>query len=303
MQRIRFDLKQLGLYAVVCLLSGLLVIGCKKDDSTVAVQQMDAQATEDAAAAIGAAVAVNNGGAFDQVADVMDVAASVGLYGTANRSISSTVSTDSVSKSYDDASGWWTVTIDRQRGNQTGLYYSNYHRVYKYQFLKNDGSFQKYYLVGTDTAYSIKHQIVSGSGTVVTPRVDNKLLSVDGAWTATNTNTPTVTINSTAPYNRTASDTVIWTMRNAQRTLNSSLTLNFANVTGARGSGLNWHKKTSGTVTGTYHATVTFQKGDTYTEKTIDRTFTITLGGVKPVVKIGGLTYLIDAETGEVAAP
>ena len=303
MERIRYFMQRFGAFAVVCLVTGLLVIGCKKNDDIV-TPQTDAQATDDAAATIGAAIAINNGGAFDQVADVMDVAASVGLYGSAGRTIAGyTMSPDSAVKSYDDTTGWWTVAIDRQHGNQSGLYYSNYHRVYKYQFLKNDGNFQKYYSVRTDTAYSIKHQIVSGSGTVETPRVDNKLLSLDGAWTATNTNTPTVTINSTAPYNRTSSDTVVWPMRNAQRTLNSSLTLNFSNVTGLRGSGLNWHRKTSGTVTGTYHATVTFQKGDAYNEKTIDRTFTITLGGIKPVVKIGGVTYLVDAETGEVAAP
>jgi hypothetical protein len=56
--------------------------------------------------------------------------------------------------------------------------------------------------------------------------------------------------------------------------------------------------KTSGTLTGHYHAVITFQKGTTYNEHTIDRDFTVTLGGTNLVLGLGGKTFQADPNTG-----
>ena len=207
-----------------------------------------------------------------------------------------------VTRTYDSTSGWWTLTLERHRGNVNGFYYSDYSRVYKHQFLNKDGLFQKNYITGTDTAYSIKHEIVSGTGIMKTPKLSHQLTSLSGASTITGTNTDFVTFNSTSPYVRSVADTM--TRNNSVRTLNGTLTLNFINVTGPRGGGVRWHLKTGGTIEGTYHAVVTFQRGGTYTEKTIDRIIHIVLGvdpanRKKAEVNVSGSKFYIDIETGE----
>jgi hypothetical protein len=50
----------------------------------------------------------------------------------------------------------------------------------------------------------------------------------------------------------------------------------------------NLSNQTSGTISGTYTANVTIQRGSSYNEKTIDRTFTITLGGGEGSIGIRG---------------
>lgn len=299
-----FSFRGMRVFIAACLMGSLFIIGCKKDDSPAQSAAMDAQATQDAAQSISEAFSQYNGGAFDQIADVMNIATVAGISGGSGRLVAGTSSPESVVKSYDTTTGWWTVTIDRSYNTSAQPYNSTYHRVYKYQFLNSLGNPQKNYIVNNngvaDTAYQINHQIVEGSGSANTPRVNHKLLSLSGAWVVTNANKATVTLNTSpsAPYNRQASDTVN-TVAGAVRTLNNSLTLNLINVTGLRGSGLNWHQKTSGTITGTYHATVTFQKGETYSEKTIDRSFTITLGGAKPVLSVGGKIFQMDPLLGD----
>jgi hypothetical protein len=286
--------------------------GCKSNDNSVANSlqtQTDANATQDALYSVAANVAIDNGGVLEEMSDVLQTASVTGIvdedvYNMMNFGHSHT----GVTKQYDSTTGWWTVTITRHRGNIDGFYYADYSRVYQQQFLNKDGQFQKFYVVQNgssfDTAYTFNHKIVSGTGILKTPKVSHLLTGLSGAWTVTGTNTPVVTLNSTAPYVRSVSDTI--NRNGAVRTLNGTLTLNFMNITGPRGSGLNWHRKTSGTITGTYHAVVTFQKGTTYTETTIDRIINITLGGQQIPVRIKGLTeatgttFYIDAETGDI---
>ena len=119
----------------------------------------------------------------------------------------------------------------------------------------------------------------------------------------TGVNTPAVTINTfnNGSYIKTGSDTL--KTLNAVRTLNHTLTLNFINVVGPRGGKLNLSQKTSGTITGTYHAVVTFQKGSLYKDKVIDKDINITLGsGVrgKALFDIGGWRFFADLESGDV---
>ena len=269
--------------------------GCKSSSNTVTnpTTTEDPQATSDAATSLGGAMAINNGGVLDQVQDLLNTPT---ISGYLSKSIpSDNNSTQSVTYSYDSLTGWWTVNVDRTRSGPT--WYTHYTRVYMHQFLNKSGVFQKRYITLADTAYSVNHHIVSGTGQFYNLWLSHKLTGLSCQWGASNTNTDTVTINTTAPYTRSAIDT-IFGAAGGVRTLDHSITINFANVKGPRGTGLDWWLKISGTITGHYHATVTFTKGSTYNEKTIDRDFTIILGGPTIKISIGGSTYLADVQTG-----
>ena len=305
-------------YIKSILVSGIFFVtilffsGCKSNDNSMVnslQSQPNADATQDALYSVAANVAIDNGGVLEDMSDVLQSASITGIVDEDDNGMMNFGHNHTgVTKQYDSTTGWWTVTVTRHRGNMIGFYYADYSRVYQEQFLNKDGQFQKFYIVPNgssfDTAYIFNHKIVSGTGILLTPKVNHQLTGLSGAWTVTGTNTDVVTLNSTAPYIRSVSDTV--TRGAAVRTLNGTLTLNFINITGPRGSGLNWHLKTSGTITGTYHAVVTFKKGATYTETTIDRIINITLGGQQLPVRIKGLTettgstFYIDAETGDI---
>ena len=299
---------------IVFSLTVIIYTGCRNNDNSMvnspnALQTTDAGITQDALYSVAANVAIDNGGVLEEMSDVLQTASIAGI---ADENINNMMnfgnSHTGVAKQYDSTTGWWTIAVTRHRGNVLGLYYAEYSRIYQDQFLNKNGQFQKFFIVpdgsSFDTAYSFNHKIVSGTGILKTPKVSHQLTGLSGVWTVTGTNTHNVILNSTSPYIRSVADTV--TRNGAVRTLNGTLTLNFANIMGPRGSGLNWHRKTSGTITGTYHALVTFQKGAVYTETTIDRIIDITLGGQTIPVRIKGLTettgttFDIDAETGDV---
>ncbi len=278
-------------------ISASFIAGCKSSSNTVTnpTTTQDPQATSDAATSLGGSIAINTGGALDQVQDLLNTPTIGGLL---NKSVPSEINSPQiVTATYDSSTGWWTVNVDRTR---TGvLSYTHYTRVYMHQFLDKNGVFHKRYIDLGDTAYSVNHHIVSGTGVFYNPWLSHKLNSLSCEWVATNTNTDTVTINTTSPYSRAAVDTVFGA-GGGVRTLDHSITLNFINVKGPRGTGLDWYLKTSGTITGHYHATVTFTKGTAYNEHTIDRDFIITLGGPTIIIVIGGTTFHADVLTGAI---
>jgi hypothetical protein len=253
------------------------------------------QATQDAATSLGGSMAINNGGILDQVADLLNTPTENGIL---NKTISSDPNAvSSVTFSYDSTSGWWTVNVDRTRSGL--LWLSHYTRVYMHQFLDKNGIFQKRYITLGDTAYTVNHKIVGGTGEFTNTWLAHKLTALSCTWTGAGTNTSTVTINTSSPYTRSAIDT-IFGAGGGIRTLDHTITVNFINVIGPRGTGLEWWLKTSGTLTGHYHAVVSFQKGSTYTENTIERDFTVTLGGPKLIIVIGRETFQADPNTGSI---
>jgi len=281
--------------------------GCQKDTNPLD-SKLDNTAIADAAISVANSIAVDEGGALNQVADILDISTSEGLIPDPDilraRFAGKGITTSE--KTYDEATGWWTVNLTRKRGEAGSLPYTEILRSYKYQFLTKDGKFQKTWIVdngagGVDTAYTIHHKILSGSGINKTPRGSHNLLSLSGEWLVTGVNTETVTINTYngGSYIKTGADTI--TTKNAVRTLNHTLTLNFNNVTGPRGRKLNLAEKTSGTITGTYHAVITFQKGGLYSDKTIDKEINITLGGGNgsSFFDIGGMRFFWNKQTGE----
>lgn len=279
------------------LLFGIVLItaaGCQKENSIQTAAQ-DVLATDDAAAGIAGAVSLDNGGVLDQVQDILNTPTQTGMTLKTTAFDMEEGSSPNMVSTYDSLTGWWTVSISRTRSGPKWT--SQFDRVYKHQFLNKNGVFQKQYITNGDTAYTVEHETVSGSGLVTNMWSTHQLKSLTAKWTATGTNTSFVTINSVEPYTRSAIDTI--KRAAGTRTLDETVTINFVNVVGPRGSGLDWHKKLSGTVTGHYHALVSFQKAESYTEKTIDRDFTITFGDTMKV-NVGGKTYTPDPETGQI---
>ena len=267
-----------------------LLAGCSKENSVQTTDQ-NSQATDDAAVSIAGAIATNNGGLLDQVQDILNTPTSAGI--VLKTSAEESAASTGLTASYDSLTGWWTDSLSRSK---TGpMWTSQYSRVYKHQFLNKNGAFQKRYITSSDTAYTVNHQIISGSDVFSNLWLSHTLKSLTAKWTGTGVNTSLVTINTTEPYTRAFTDTV--TRLNSRRTLDGTLTVNFVNVVGPRGSGLEWYKKVSGTVSGHYHALVTFLKGTSYNEKTIDRDFNIVFGDSLKI-NVGGNTYYPDVATG-----
>lgn len=277
-------------------LAALALVACQNDDPVSSNDSLNA--TEDAAESIASAVGADNGGATDQLSDVIELAGASGLQKPAEVLLgkySEPNTIASIDTSYDPVTGTWTLRLERERGNPNGIPYAEISRTYTYQFLNKTGQPQKYWKVGADTAYTIKFNIVEGTGTHRTRRLSQQLTGLSGSFTATGVNTRLVTINGT--YFRSAVDTV--TTRNAVRTLDHALNLTFTNVQGPRGSRLELSRKISGTVSGTYTAKVTFQRGESYGETTINRSFTINLGGGNATLNISGKNFEADLTSGE----
>lgn len=277
-------------------LAALALVACQNDDPVSSNDSLNA--TEDAAESIASAVGADNGGATDQLSDVIELAGASGLQKPAEVLLgkySEPNTIASIDTSYDPVTGTWTLRLERERGNPNGIPYAEISRTYTYQFLNKNGQPQKYWKVGADTAYTIKFNIVEGTGTHRTRRLSQQLTGLSGSFTATGVNTRLVTINGT--YFRSAVDTV--TTRNAVRTLDHALNLTFTNVQGPRGSRLELSRKISGTVSGTYTAKVAFQRGESYGETTINRSFTINLGGGNANLNISGKNFEADLTSGE----
>ncbi|MDZ7269720.1 MAG: hypothetical protein ONB48_20945 [candidate division KSB1 bacterium] len=276
--------------------AALTLAACSNEDPLSSSASLSA--TEDAAESIASALGADNGGATDQVSDVIELAGSSGLQKPAEvllgkYSVPGAVA--SVDTSYDPLTGTWTLHLERERGNPNGVPYAAISRTYTYQFLNPNGQPQKYWKTGADTARTIIFKIIEGTGTHRTRRLSQQLTGLTGEFTATGVNTRLVTINGT--YFRSAVDTI--TTRNAVRTLDHALRLTFTNVQGPRGSRLDLSRKISGTVSGTYTARVTFQRGAGYRETTINRTFTVVLGNGRADITIGGQRFAGNLTSGE----
>lgn len=277
-------------------LAALALAACQNDDPMSSNDSLNA--TEDAAESIASAVGADNGGATDQLSDVIELAGTSGLQKPSEVLLgkySEPNAIASIDTSYDPVTGTWTLRLERERGNPNGIPYAEISRTYTYQFLNKNGQPQKYWKTGADTAYTIKFNIVEGTGTHRTRRLSQELTGLSGNFTATGVNTRLVTINGT--YSRSAVDTI--TTRNAMRTLDHTLNLTFTNVQGPRGSRLDLSRKISGTVSGTYTAKVTFQRGESYGETTINRSFTINLGGGNANLNVSGKSFEADLTSGE----
>jgi hypothetical protein len=138
-------------------------------------------------------------------------------------------------------------------------------------------------------------RILYGRGYHRTPFRVHRLDSLAGDWVVTNLNTPVVTVNGT--YYRSGTDTL--RTRNAERTHDNALSATFINVTRPRRGLAGTTDAISGTITGTYTATITFTNGDLYKERTVNKSFTIDLSGADAEINIEGRRFHSTWQRGE----
>lgn len=286
------------LFTALCI--GIFVVGtafitgCKKSDSITDAGQTTTASDDvaDAVDAVSDALASNNGGAMDQVNDVFEISAGVGV-GAGEAFGKSYGDTTVVSRQYDSTTATWTMYLLRQK-SALPLYFGLWTRTYTLQFRAN-GRPQKFRAVGGSVADSIIHKTISTgcTGYFWTPRLVHHLVSLSGNWTASNTNTDTVTINGL--YSWSGIDTIKATARSG-RVINRTISLTFSNVRGPRGMRRDRSSATSGTITGTYSATITVPGKAPYT---VTKTFTIILGGGNAAITIDGTKYTADLATGD----
>jgi len=276
--------------------AAFLMTACDKNSPLS--PQNDLNATEDAAESIASGIGSENGGAMDQLSDVVELASMKGIQEQSSSLLGKYASETEIAKidtSYDPATGTWTLKLQRERGNPNGVPYAQISRTYTYQYLNKNGQPQKYYIVGADTAYTIKFNIVEGTGIHRTRRLSQKLTGLSGNFTATGVNTRLITINGS--YQRSAVDTI--TTREAVRTLDHTLKLTFTDVQGPAGKRSDLSRKFTGTISGAYTAFATFQRGESYSEKNINREFTVVLGDGESTIHIRGLKFAGDLLLGE----
>ncbi len=275
-------------------IAGLVFAGCESTNEPATTSQLD----DDVATAVAGAVAEDGGGAADQINDAASLASpgglqpSVALMG-AGYGIDGGAAIDTT---YDAVTGWWTAKISRTRLAVGGAYASFVYREYQYQFLNANGLPQRRYIVNGDTARTITFKILRGVGYHRTPRRTHRLDSLSGNWVVTNAHLATVTISgSTDTYFRHGIDTLV--TREATRTHDNTLRITNLQVTRTRPTP-GTTPTVTGTMSGTYQATITFLRGEVYRERSVNRDFTVTYTGDETRVGVGGRTFRFDRRYG-----
>ena len=138
------------------LIAGLFFAGCDKSTDPSADSSI---LYEDAAESISAAVGDQSGGATESFADVM-IAGGGGSLTSASPVMDGSDLVTAGVPIYDAITGWWSVSVNRSF--ESTLVQRSITREYRYQFQKN-GTVQKNYVTGSDTATAVKFKIVSGT--------------------------------------------------------------------------------------------------------------------------------------------
>jgi hypothetical protein len=266
-----------------------MLTGCSSDDPA-APAASTATVDQDAADAMAADLAADSGGVTDQIADLSTAIASLGAAKTViHERFHETV--------WDDATGTWTITVSRERGDPAGTPYGSMSRTYTLRLLNAMGEPQQYRIVGADTARTAEFAIVSGTGLHRTLLREHTLDELTGAFTVTGVETDLLTVN--GAYHRAASNR-LETLRFV-RTLTGALDVELSDVTVPRALGVDFGAAVSGTIAGTYVADITVTRGDEYRERHIERDVVIVLGNGEATINCGGGAFRALLGTGELA--
>ena len=277
---------------IATFLSALLLFAIGCDAAGPDNDALTTSASDDVAASVSSLVSEDTGGLLDQVGDLFDMATVDGITEAASKMAGDSL----IDRSYDDATGTWTLSFTREHTSDNGRRHATMSRVHQVQFINADGAPQQFYVTDGDTAQSINFTIVEGSGTLETPHLSAERSNITGAFAATGVHTDEVTINGT--YSRSGAHTL--TTDNAVRTLDYDLSVEVIDLVGPRGSRRDLSQKISGTVSGTYSGHATFTRGDLYRERDIDRTVTITIDNGEMNIVVNGNAYASNAQTGDV---
>ncbi|MDO9693934.1 MAG: hypothetical protein Q7W56_04335 [Candidatus Latescibacteria bacterium] len=269
------------------LAASLMLAGCG-DDDPISPNDTYATADEDAAGVVATEIATDNGGMTDQIADLSSAVGGLDV----DKALPGPRFQNAV---YDETTGTWTLTVERERGDSEGTPYAAISRVYTLRFLYIGGQPQQYRIVGSDTARTVEFNIVSGTGTHRTRRFEQNLDALSADFTVTGVNTNLLTINGT--YSRDASNR--FETPRFVRTLTGAFDAELIDVTVPRGAGHDFSQAVSGTLSGTYVADITVERGEDYVERHIDRSFTITFGAGEATINMNGQHYGAHMNNGE----
>lgn len=271
-------------------LFAFMFTGCSEDNS-VSPTADALDVNTDVAESVAGAVGESSGGVVEQVGDVIDLTSQFKLGKTSADGF-----LDHRDATYDEAAGLWTLVVERERGEIGAVPFGTWTRTFTYQFLNSTGAAQKFFITDGDTATSINYNIVEGDGYYKNFRLSHDLKEIQGSFVATNTNTDMVTVNGV--YKRAAVDTI--TTQSFTRTSDHSIELNVIDVKGPKGSRRNLAEKVSGSITGTFHADITFDGERGYAEKTVDKDINIVIENGEAAIDVNGNVYMGDIESGQI---
>ena len=279
-------------------LSFMLLTGCSQENSMAPTPTTQLDASADVAESVATAVGEESGGVMDLVGDIFELTAAIQLGKATNDGF-----LDHREASYDEATGTWTLIVQRERGVPGDVPYGYWDRIFTYQFFNAAGEVQKFYVTDGDTARTINFNVIEGDGYHKNFRLAHDLKSIQGAFVATNTHAELITVNGT--YARAAVDTI--TTKNFTRTSDHTLDVTVIDLVGPRDSfntrgklRRNLAQKVSGRITGTFHADIVFDGERGYAEKTVDKEIDIVIGDGEAEIVVGGRKYMSNIRTGQV---
>lgn len=271
---------------------GAAVLSLSACDAADAVSDDD---LDDAAVVVASALALDGGGALEDAAAGASLAAGVAGGG---RSAGPDRPGCDNSRTFDDATSTWTVTIDCERGDPSGRFYAAFDRLSTYQFLDAGGAPQR----ERAGAAALNYDVLSGSSRFQSPRGTHALTSIGVDFSIDALDSDLVTVNGT--YQRAATDTLRGPR--GERTVAYTLGLAFDDVRGPKSRLRPWHAAVAGTIVGTLQSTITrTPTGGPTVVSEVDRTFTVTFpddgsGERVAEIEIGRRRYRADVDTGEI---
>jgi hypothetical protein len=251
-------------------------------------QDTDLTVDQDVAESVSALLAEDTGGLLEQAGDAFALASTEDLATSAKNGTF-------IERSYDEATGTWTISVTREGGNPAGTRSMSLSRVYELRFLNASGEPQKYYVTEGDTATSMTLTIVEGSGVFETPRVKAVRNDLSGAFVATGIDTDELTLNGT--YDRSGTHELV--TPGITRTLTYEMSLEVVDLVGPRGSRLNLSEKVSGTLIGHFVGSLTIQRGDVLEQHDIDREVLVEIVDGEMTITINGVPYDFDPASGD----
>ncbi len=265
----------------------LFAAGCDTVESTT-----DSEAgltlDQDVAESVGALMAEDTGGLLEQAGDAFALATPEGISASAKNGTS-------VVRTYDEATGMWTITVSREAGHPTDTRMMSLTRVYEVQYLNADGEQQKFYVTEGDTAQTMVLRLVEGNGVFETPRLKAVRTDLSGELVATGIDTDEVTLN--GAYQRSGEHERI--TPGITRTMTYDMTLEVIDLVGPRGSRLNLSEKVNGTLIGRYTGTLTIKRGDVLEQHDFDREVRVEIVDGEMTVTINGVPYDFDPASGD----
>jgi len=280
------------LILLAALALALALAGCSEGESSATIPDATDSPTttdKDAAEAVAADLAADSGGLHDQIADLSLVMASINAAKDGPGNDDPHRPQGFVEREYDDATGTWTVTIERERGDPEGVPYALIQRQYTLRFLDEAGEPMQFRVVDGDTARTAEYEIVYGQGVHRNRRLEQTLTALTGSFLVTDVNTDLVTINGT--YHREAGHH-LETPR-FSRTLDGVLDLELIDVVAPFHWRLHHQDAVSGTIEGTFVADVIIERGDDYVENHIEREFTVIFGDGEGDLVMNGRAFCI----------